>query len=214
MDRFSIPFLPLLCVGALTEGKRFGRAMVDALRGKKPVLKKAIAAGLALVVVFLLLRTDASYLYSSRVHLGKLRERRVDIQKERLELYEWVRNNTDTSDRFATNDDGELYLHTGRQGMWPIAFSRELYYADREEALDRDLDRILDTARHIRARYWVKSVDEFLWFSHRQDYLRRIDELFENQPVVFQSSGGLMRLYDVSALVERTEEREPTAEGG
>ena len=184
---------------------------MDTLRGKKPVLEKVIAAGLALVVAFLVLRMGAAYLYSSRVHLDTLRESRVDLQKERFELYEWVRNNTDAADRFVTRDDGELYLHTGRQGMWPIAFSRELYYADREDALHRDLDRILDTARHIRARYWVKSVDEFLWFSHRQDYLRRIDKLFENQPVVFQSSGGLMRLYDVSALVERTEEREPTA---
>ena len=214
MDRFSIPFLPLFCVGAWTEGKHFGRAIVDTLRGKKPVLEKALAAGLALVVAFLLLRTGASYLYSSRVHLGKLRESRVDIQKERLELYEWVRNNTDAADRFVTRDDGELYLYTGRQGMWPIAFSKEIYYTERKEALHRDLDRILDTARHIRARYWVRSIDEFFWFSHREDYLRRTDMLFENQPVVFQSSGGLMRLYDVSALVERTEEREPTAEGG
>ena len=213
-DRFPIPFLPLFCLGAWTEGKHLGPVIVDTLRGKKPVWEKVIAAGLALVVAFLVLRMGAAYLYSSRVHLDTLRESRVDLQKERFELYEWVRNNTDAADRFVTRDDGELYLHTGRQGMWPIAFSRELYYADREEALDRDLDRILDTARHIRARYWVKSVDEFLWFSHRQDYLRRIDELFENQPVVFQSSGGLMRLYDVSALVERTEEREPTAEGG
>ena len=206
MDRFSILFLPLFCVGAGTEGKRFGRAIVDTLRGKKPVLEKAIAAGLAVAMAFLLLWTGVSYVYPSRVHLGKLRESRANIQEERLELYEWVRSNTDTSDRFVTNDDGELYLYTGRQGMWPIAFSKELYYAEREEALHRDLDRILDTARHIRARYWVRSIDEFFWYSHREDYVRRMDMVFENLPVVFQSSGGRIRLYDVSALTGLTDE--------
>ena len=205
MDRFSLPFLPLFCVGAWTEAKHFSGTVLGALRGKGPILEKAIAGGLALVMAFLLLRTGAAHLYSSRVILGQLKENRVDIQKERLELYRWVQNYTDISDRFATNDDGELYLYTGRQGMWPIAFSKALYYAEREEVLDEDLDHILDTARHIRAKYWVRSKDEFFWYSHRKDYTRRMDSLLENLPVVFQSSGGQIRLYDVSVLTGSTE---------
>ena len=200
MDRFPLPFLPLFCVGVWTEGKHFGGTVVRTLRGKPPIPEKVIAGGLALVMAFLLLRTGAVHLYSSRVILGQLKENRVDIQKERVELYRWVQNHTDISDRFATNDDGELYLYTGRQGMWPIAFSKALYYAEREEVLDEDLDHILDTARHIRARYWVRSKDEFFWYSHREDYTRRMDSLFENLPVVFRSSGGQIRLYDVSVL--------------
>ena len=205
MDRFSLPFLPLFCVGAWTEAKHFGGTVVGTFRGKGPFLEKVAAGGLALVAAFLLLRTGAVHLYSSRVILGQLKENRVDFQKERLELYRWVQNHTDISDRFSTTDDGELYLYTGRQGMLPIVFSKELYYAEREEVLAEDLDNILDTARHIRARYWVRSKDEFFWYSRREDYSRRMDTLLENLPMVFRSSGGQIRLYDVSVLTGSTE---------
>ena len=205
MDRFSLPFLPLFCVGAWTEAKHFGGTVVGTFRGKGPFLEKVAAGGLALVAAFLLLRTGAVHLYSSRVILGQLKENRVDFQKERLELYRWVQNHTDISDRFSTTDDGELYLYTGRQGMLPIVFSKELYYAEREEVLAEDLDNILDTARHIRARYWVRSRDEFFWYSRREDYTRRMDTLLENLPMVFRSSGGQIRLYDVSVLTGSTE---------
>ena len=60
----------------------------------------------------------------------------------------------------------------------------------------------------------MRSIDEFFWYSHREDYIRRMDMVFENLPVVFQSSGGRIRLYDVSALMEPAEEQEPAAEGG
>ena len=206
MDRFVLPFLPLFCLGAWVEARYLTGVIATTLRGGKPLSEKAVAVGLTLVISVLGLRTTAAYFYSSRVHLANLAESRIAVQRERRELYEWVRNNTPSSTRFVSPDDAELYMHTGRQAMFPIVFSQELYYAEREQAVERDLSRILDTARHIGARYWVRSIDEFFWYSRREDYSRRMDILFETLPLVFQSSGGAVRLYDVSALVEANQQ--------
>ncbi len=214
MDRFALPFLPLFCLGAWTEAHHIGGAISASFRRGKPALERAGAVALTVIMSLFVLRNAEAYIYYSRVNLEDLTKGRVAIQKEKYELYEWIRNHTSKSARIVAPDDSDLYLRAGRQAMLPIVFSQELYYAEREEALQRDLDHILDTARHIRARYWVRSEDEFFWYGRRKDYSRQMDLLLEDLPVVFRSSGGKVRLYDVSALVIGDDARGTAGKGG
>ncbi len=129
MDRFALPFLPLFCLGALTEARHVRGAISSSFRGGKPALERAGAVALTVILSLFVLRNAEAYVYYSRLTFATLTERRVAIQKEKYELYEWIRNHTSNSARFVGPDDGDLYLRTGRQAMLPIAFSQALYYA-------------------------------------------------------------------------------------
>ena len=60
---------------------------------------------------------------------------------------------------------------------YPIIFSQEVAYANDSDARDRDLAHVLDTARHVRARYWVSSSRDFNWLDGGDAVRAEIEEL-------------------------------------
>ena len=81
-----------------------------------------------------------------------------------------------------------------------MIFSQEVAYANDSDARDRDLAHVLDTARHVEARYWVSSSRDFNWLSGGDAVRAKIEELLTVQPLLFESSTGRFRVYDLQGL--------------
>ena len=121
----------------------------------------------------------------------------VPVEAEKKELYAWIRTQTDPSARFISSDDVDLYLHTGRQAMRSIAFSKKPFYTGNREALEQDLSNIFDTAHHIRATYWVSGDWDYFWLDSAPEIRDRVGQKLQDFPVIFQTARGRIRLHRI-----------------
>ena len=166
------------------------------LRARGPVLEKALVVGvlggcglLAVTVVTAYWQTRGSVVENSAAQ--------VTVEAEKKELYAWIRTQTDPSARFVSSDDVDLYLHTGRQAMRPIAFSKQPSYTGNRETLEQDLGNIFDTAHHIRATYWVSSDWDYSWLDDGPEIRDRVGQKLQNFPVIFQTARERIRLHRI-----------------
>jgi hypothetical protein len=94
-----------------------------------------------------------------------------------------------------------LYLHTNRQALRPIIFSTQAFYKKDDQVLRRDLAHITDVARHIGARYWLASDDDFQLETGLPLIEKRMAEIKAVLPVVFHSRTSKVQVLDLSCLL-------------
>jgi len=201
VDRFLMLFVPLFYAGLWVEGRYVVSLVADQFRPGRPLAGRILAGMLSAGLLAVAVASARHYATGVRPQLQGLAERRAALAGEKAELHDWIRRETGPEVRFIAYEDASLYLYTGRQSMRPIAFSTEAFYKRDEKVLERDLDRITDVARHIGARYWVAAADDFHLETGRPLIDRRIAELKSRMPVVFESSGGRVKLYDLERLI-------------
>ena len=194
MDRFLLPFLPLLYAGLWTEAKHMAAVL---RRSTRSGAEKAIAGVLALGLAAIGILAVREYAFGYRTQLRDLGPRRAQLGREKQEAYDWIRARTAPATRLIAYEDAALYLYTGRQSVRPVAFSTEAFYRKDESILARDLDRIFDTPKAIQARYWLMSDDDFRLETGTPRIRERIASIQATLPVVFQSSGGRVRIYEL-----------------
>ena len=200
MLRFGVPLLPLFAFGLWFEVRSVVAGIAEIFRRPKSLLlDRVVAAGFALVIVFFSIRGAAAYWKRSNDIASQSAEH-TKVSREEEELYAWIRDHTGESARFISCDDGLLYLRTRRQAIYPIIFSQEVAYANDSDARDRDLAHVLDTARHVRARYWVSSSRDFNWLDGGDAVRAEIEELLTGQPLLFESSAETFRVHDLQGL--------------
>ncbi len=201
MDRFLMMFLPFFYAGVWLEGKHLAAMLLDNFR-RGPWANRMLAAVLSLAATAVFLYAGWHYLFADRSAILVPNERREALARQKAELFAWIRANTDPGARFIAYQDVNLYLHTGRQAMRPIAFSTAAFYARSEKVLERDLLHFTDVARRIEARYWVVASDDFDMETGVPLIEKRMEALKSVLPMVFQSQGDKVRLYDLACLHE------------
>jgi hypothetical protein len=194
MDRFLLLFLPLFYAGLWTEASHFVAMLRATLRVKHGAEK--VLAGL-LGILLVAVGVGAARHYAGSLPARSQGLRRAEGEREKQEAYAWIQRNTKAEARFLAYEDVSLYLYTGRQSVRPVAFSTEAFYRKDESVLARDLDRIFDTPRAIGARYWLMSDDDFRLETGTPRILERIASIQATLPVVFQSGGGRVRIYEL-----------------
>lgn len=194
MDRFLLPFLPLLYAGLWTEAKHL---IVLLQRSTRSAAEKGVAGVLALGLLAVGLLAVREYFFGYRTQLRDLARDRADLGREKQEAYAWIRTHTAPDTRLVAYEDASLYLYTGRQAVRPVAFSTEAFYRKDESILRRDLDHIFDTARAIRAQYWLMSDDDFRLETGLLRIHERMAGIQATLPVVFQSSRGRLRIHEL-----------------
>ena len=199
MLRFGLPLLPLFALGLWIEARTVVGVIVQTLRPPKPLLDRFVAAGVALLILFFSIRGATGYWRRNNDIVAQSAER-IEVSDEGQKLYEWIRNHTEASARFISCDDGHLYLSTRRQAIRPIFFSQEVSYANDVAVRDRDLAHLFDTARHVGASYWVVSSRDFQWLRGGDAVRAKMEELLTPQPVLFESSTGGFRVYDLRGM--------------
>jgi hypothetical protein len=190
-NRFLLPFVPLFFLGAL-------RAAQRALTVKPRAAAFALGAGM------LVLAADAGYSYFLALPeqmAGSTAYRRA-LAPEREEAYAWIRSHTSPEDRFIAYEDANLYLHTGRQALRPLAFSSEANYRNAKAVLNRDLEHLTDAARQIQARYWLAAEDDYQLEAGGATIRRATRGVLQKFPRVFRSAGGRVEIYEAK-LPER-----------
>ncbi len=200
MYRFLLLFMPLFFAGFYVEIKRLVHALVKNLKSNMPASQKVSAAGLS----FILAATGAvvlwNYAYGGRTTLNTRIERRASILQEKLQAYDWVRQNTKTSTKIVAFEDVLLYLYTGRQAMRPIAFLPSCCVTNEISILQSDLNHILDVPRHLHAGFWLMSDDYFDAEGSIPLIHAKMIELKATLPLVFSSREGHVQIYDLSKL--------------
>jgi hypothetical protein len=203
-DRFTLPFLPLFCMGLWLEGKHLVRVLSASWTARRRwgerALGGAMLAGLAALAGVVLWNYCSGY----RFQLPEVAERRFAIGAEKAQAYEWIRRNTDPGATIMSYEEASLYLYTGRTAVSPLIFSTEYYYTRNKAVLDRDLAHLTDAARAVAASFWLVSDDDVpSVVEEAQPVIKEhINGLLSGSPEVFHSSAGRVRLYDISRLVK------------
>lgn len=199
IQRFLIPFLPLLAASLWSEGKRAAGWVIAAFRGSAPVIERVLAAALALTLVALL--TGITWNFADGVRAQMLtssRERGV-LLAEKREAYEWLRRNSPEDARVIAREDVCVYLYTGRQAMERIEYSAAAPYD--QVQLRQDLDHLTDVARAIGASYWLASSDEIeRTREDMSEIATRLRQIETALPELFRSREGHVRIYGLACV--------------
>jgi hypothetical protein len=205
MDRFLLWLLPLCYAGVWLEGKHLLSTVLTTFRSGRPRAEKLLAGALSLGLLALAGTVAWDYLDGFRPELRAMGARRAAMLGEKMQVYNWLRQNTDPQTRVVTYEDASLYLFTGRQAIRPIQFSVEWYYTKDAQVLERDLAHITDTARQVGARFWVISNDDDFGMdlgTHQRLLDARMAQLKSVLPMAFQSRGNKVQVYDLSCVLQ------------
>jgi hypothetical protein len=201
-ERFLLPFLPLLFAGLWLETRRLGGLLITNLRGAMLVAQRLTAAGIAIILLSLFVLIGWNYLVRDPRMLEAAAQSQMRALAERKQAYDWIRQHTASDDRIAAYMDGAMYLYAGRQGLRPVVFLPAAGYMSDNESLERDLAHITDGVRHIGARYWLTTRDDFDLEVGKERIERRMAEVMSVLPVVFASANNSVQIHDASCLIE------------
>jgi 4-amino-4-deoxy-L-arabinose transferase-like glycosyltransferase len=201
MGRFLIPFLPLFLVGFWEEASRLMRILGSALAKSRPTGERVVAAAMSAAGAVLAFAILWNLFHAVPEQIRKSSDRRARLLPEKMEAFRWIEQNTEPNARFIAYEDGLLYLYTGRQGSRPIAISPVWFYSNNTRALESDMAHLMDTARHIGARYWLSSADDFGIDPDQQLVSQRTSQLKRVLPALFQSRNHGVEIIDVSCAV-------------
>jgi hypothetical protein len=157
--RFLLPFLPLFIAGFWTEMKHILQMVSRALRSKKSVADKIVAAAFGCALILFACSILWNYAGGMRTLIREKSLDRASLLASKREAYRWLDSSTAPTDRLIAWEDGVAYLYTGRACMRPMVFTTaELYDSDH---IDDAVDHMPDVARTIHAAYWIFSDDDF-----------------------------------------------------
>ena len=198
LDRFLLPFLPLLLAGAYHEIKSILESVVEVFRARTPVLDRVVSGILAVALGWLVLFAAMGYLWRAPRGLLNGHGERALLAAEKRQAYRWILENTRESDRFISYEDAALWLHTGRQGLRPMIFSTAAFYRQDKGIVERDLARFMDTASAIEAAYWLVAEDDYQLASASEMIGEHVDRLLLSYCKVFETGGGKVKIYELS----------------
>ena len=199
MARLMAVFLPWFYLGAWVEGRHIGTATLDVVRSQQPKMEKAFAVIFAAGLLFVFLHAARSHLVA-RLRFGGTLQKLADQFADKEEAAQWLKQNAAADDILLAYSDSRLHLETGRQAVWPIVFTTDILF-EGDDSLERQFGHYMDAGSHVGARYWVASNDDLA--AETPIGKRYLAELEERFPVMFRSSGGTVRIHDLSSLKVR-----------
>jgi MFS family permease len=201
MGRFLIAFLPLFLVGFWEEASRLVLILGSALSKSRPTGERVVAAAMSAGGAVLAFAILWNLFHVAPGQIRESSDRRARLLPEKMEAFHWIERNTEPNARLIAYEDGLLYLYTGRQGSRPIAISPAWFYSDNTRALENDMAHLMDTARHVGARYWLVSADDFGIDPDQQLVSKRTSQLKSVLPALFRSRNNGVEIIDVSCAV-------------
>ena len=201
MRRFLLLFLPLFCVGLWHEANRLARLVRDALSTAHSAAQKASALILALALLGFIATVTYSYMHGHRL-LRSTNHTRTELAAEKTEAYAWLRQHGVNGGPVIAYEDANLYLYTGHTAIRPIGLPSEVIYTPSRVRSERYLTRLTDVVRHVNARYWLTSEDDFANDIGRPTFARRAARLKSVLPEVFGSQNKRVKILDLTCVAE------------
>jgi hypothetical protein len=198
MDRFLLPFLPLIFAGMWWEVQHVV-SQVRSASGGKGRAEMAIVAGFFCVAgAALLYGIGASWLGEIRGILTES-ESRAALLVEKREAYAWLGKNSSRDAVSIAYEDASMFLYSGRQAIRPVIFSTA--GVKRPDVLNSELACITSSAEAIHAKYWLVSDDDFEseWETAKLRAKEKEQEMERRLSPIFRSERGKVRIYKLDA---------------
>jgi 4-amino-4-deoxy-L-arabinose transferase-like glycosyltransferase len=202
VERFLIPFLPLIVAGTWIEAQHLISMVRTAIRKQSGAEATFAAVFFCLLACALLVGGVVSWAKGSYALLRDSRLRGA-LLEEKSQAYAWLRQNAQPRARVLAYEDASVFLSTGRQAIRPIIFSPAGYY--RPEILDTEISCLMASSQPTKASYWVVSEDDFSveWEPAHSRAHAQEKELEVKLKPLFRSSRGNVRIYGLEPDVRR-----------
>jgi hypothetical protein len=188
-DRLLLLFQPFFAIGLWVEGGHAVRGFARNLSARRPTADRVIAA-----TALVLLSVLVAYAVRANIelHAAAVRRHPDNFQDLYRDVYRWVEQNTEPEDRFLAIDDVYLYLHTGRQAMWPLALTTEPRFRPDASRLEDQMSRIEDVAKYIDADYLIWTEHDYAYAPPMQERWR---SLAESRQLVMSRDDGRVKVF-------------------
>jgi 4-amino-4-deoxy-L-arabinose transferase-like glycosyltransferase len=201
-ERYLLPMLPFLFAGLWLELERLGPVVRANLRGGVPFSQRLAATLLATILMATSVFGAWNYLVAAPRRLQLASATRSRALGEQKEAYEWIRQHTEPGDRFAAYSDVVLFLYTGRQALRPVEFLPIYEYVPDTRFVKNDLLHVADAARHVGAKYWLRTERDFELEQSKDLIDARLAEIDAALPVVFRNQNNTAWILDASCLTD------------
>jgi hypothetical protein len=204
VERFLIPFLPLIAAGLWMEGRYLIKRIRLSLRDSSLKTERPAALFLGAAVVAVVLSVGW-FFWQDGVSLRRQSDLRGLILQEKREAYAWLRENSSGNSRVIAYEDAALFLYSGRQAMRPVIYAPAALI--RADLLEAELSCMTEGARAIGASYWMISDDDFgfEWEPAISRGRAREREIEGVLPQVFRSGHGHVRIYSLGCARQSNE---------
>jgi 4-amino-4-deoxy-L-arabinose transferase-like glycosyltransferase len=198
MDRFLIPFLPLIVAGIWREVQQVVSQVRSAPRGKGRAEVAIVACFFCIAGVALLVGASISSSGEIRA-LSTQSESRAGLLVEKREGYAWLKENSPQDATAIAYEDVSMFLYTERQAIRPVIFSAA--GAKRPSILNSELECLTSSAEPIHARYWLVSDDDFEseWEPAKSRAKEKEREMERRLDPQFRSAHGRVRIYKLDS---------------
>jgi hypothetical protein len=196
MDRFLLPFLPLIFAGIWWEVRHLVSQARSTSGGKRHSEVAIVTCFFGIAGTAVLAGIGASWSREIRA-IEKESELRTALLVEKREAYAWLRENSSRDAVSIAYEDASLFLYSGRQAIRPVIFSTA--GVKRPDVLNSELACILSNAKVVHAKYWVVSDDDFEseWESAKLRAKAKEEEIERSLRPIFRSGQGKVRIYEL-----------------
>jgi hypothetical protein len=189
--RLLLLFLPFFYLGLWTEARHAVIGFARSLRPDQPVLTRAVGGCfLALMALFGIFVTQRAF----RGHWSAIAHASSSYEQEYAEVFDWIRRHTRPEERLVAIDDVLLFLHTSRQGMWPLAVTTDLRFRPDQKRLEEQLALLPDATETIGANYLIFTSHDF---SFAPPVRERWSEWASSLPELTRNREGTVRVLDL-----------------
>jgi hypothetical protein len=198
MDRFLLPFLPLILAGMWWEAQQVVSQLRRASGGKGRGEAAIVACFFGMVGVALLAGVGASWKGETRA-IAEKSESRAALLVEKREAYAWLEKNSFPDAVSIAYEDASMFLYSGKQAIRPVIFSTA--GVKRPEVLNAEVACLTSSAGAVHAKFWLVSDDDFdsEWEAAKLAAKQKERELQRSLSPVFQSGQGKVRIYKLDA---------------
>jgi 4-amino-4-deoxy-L-arabinose transferase-like glycosyltransferase len=199
VDRFLLPFLPLLAAGLWIEGQHVVGMIWTAIARSPGLSERILASALGLIVVALGFVVGLNYMAARREVAKQSQDRAVFLRGKR-EAYDWLVRFTAGNARVIAYEDATAYLYTGRVTMPPVVFTTAEFYDP--ACLEKSVANVTDMARAIGADYWLFAADDFdfVWPEATRTARAQLSGIEGVLPLVFRSRDGSVRIRSLGCV--------------
>lgn len=205
-ERFLIPFVPLIFLGAVVELRRIASVLVRTVHSGD-IANRVVAMPLTIALLALIALSGYNY-WRFGHDLQVLSRHRAALNRERRQAYEWISRNTPLSARVLAYEDGLVYLYTGRQSVRPVAITTDCFYEPERKTCSGDFSEMGTWVGYVGAKYWLTDSDDYHFEGGRAslpEVQQHVSELKSHMRPVFVSSSGRVVVYDTTCLVNEND---------
>jgi hypothetical protein len=203
LDRFLIPFLPLILAGAWIEFSRIAKTIIGSLK-TKPDLQARFAVAICTITGIALITAAGVTWWRATALIVKVSTERSALLVDKREAYQWLRQHSSPGARTVAYESASAFLYSERQGITPTVLLASGKY--QQQILAEQLACLLAPAEPIGATYWVAADDDFRleWTDAtvREKAIER--ELEASHTLLFRSQAGHVRIYKLSGPGDTT----------